>query len=233
LPAGDARLEFLAKEHQPGARHVTFGEGDADVRLVEYKPTDAGGTVKLDVFGDKYELKLQLVGKHAAVDACAALAAAHAAGASVAQALAGLERALPVAMRGEVIELGGRKVIVDCYNANPASMTAALHSLAERAHGLPAIAVLGDMLELGDHAASAHKDIGELAKKLGIGVVALGDQAKHVVDAAGKDAEVAASHSAAAERALARTESGGWILLKASRGMKLERVLDEMKEQTP
>ena len=233
LPAGDQRLEYWAREHQPGARHVTFGEGDADVRLVEYKPTEAGGTAKLDVFGDKYELELQLVGKHAALDACAALAAAHAAGASVVQALAGIERARPVSMRGEVVELGGRKVIVDCYNANPASMTAALLSLAERAHGLPAIAVLGDMLELGDHGPAAHKEIGELAKKLGIGVVALGEQAKHIVEAAGKDAELALSHAAAAERALARTESGGWILLKASRGMKLERVLDEMKEQTP
>ena len=137
-------------------------------------------------------------------------------------------------MRGEVIELGGRKVIVDCYNANPASMTAALHSLAERAHGLPAIAVLGDMLELGEHAPAAHKEIGELANKLGIGVVGLGEMAKYIVDAAGKDAELAPSHAAAAERALARTESaGGWILLKASRGMKLERVLEVMKEQTP
>jgi UDP-N-acetylmuramyl pentapeptide synthase len=104
--------------------------------------------------------------------------------------------------------------------------------LAERARGLPAIAVVGDMLELGEHAPAAHREIGELAKKLGIGVIALGEQAKHVVAAAGKDAELAPSHAVAAERALARTESGGWILLKASRGMKLERVLDEMKEQT-
>ncbi len=237
LPAGDNRLEFWARQHQPTARHVTFGEGDADVRLVEYTPTDAGGIIKLDVFGDKHDLKLQLVGKHAAIDACAALAAAHAAGASVSQALAGLERALPVSMRGEIVEVGGRKVIVDCYNANPASMAAALHSLAERAHRgtnrVPAIAVVGDMLELGEHAPAAHKEIGELAHKLGIGVIALGDQAKHVVDAAGKDAELVTSHVQAAERALARTESGGWILLKASRGMKLERVLEEMKEQTP
>jgi MurE/MurF fusion protein len=233
LPAGDERLERWARQHQPKARHVTFGEGDADVRIIDYKPTDAGGTAQLEVFGDKHELRLQLVGKHAAIDACAALAAAHAAGASVAQALSGLERALPVSMRGEVIELGGRKVIVDCYNANPASMAAALHSLAERAHGLPAIAVIGDMLELGDHAPSAHRDIGALANQLGIGVIALGDQAKHVVDGAGNNAELVDSHIIAAERALARTESGGWILLKASRGMKLERVLDEMKEQTP
>ena len=233
LPAGDARLEYWARQHQPTARHVTFGDTEADVRLVAYRPTDAGAIVELDVFGDKHELKLQLVGKHAALDACAALAAAHAAGASVSQALAGLSRALPVAMRGEVIELGGRKVIVDCYNANPASMTAALHSLAERARGVPAIAVVGDMLELGAHAVGAHREIGELATRLGIGVIGVGDLARHVVDAAGDTAELAATPAAAAERALARTEAGGWILLKASRGMKLERVLDEMKEQTP
>jgi murE/murF fusion protein len=233
LPAGDERLERWARQHQPTARHVTFGEGDADVRLVAYTPTDAGARVKLDVFGETHELKLQLVGKHAAIDACAALAAAHAAGASVSQALAGLSRALPVAMRGEVVELGGRKVIVDCYNANPSSMAAALHSLAERAQGGAAIAVIGDMLELGTHGVEAHREIGALAAKLGIGVIGFGDLAKHAVDAAGKDAELADTPAAAAERALARTESGGWILLKASRGMKLERVLDEMKEQTP
>jgi MurE/MurF fusion protein len=233
LPAGDHRLDRWAKQHQPRARRVTFGEeGDADVRIVEYTPTDAGGIAWLDVFGDKHELRLSLVGKHAALDACAALAAAHAAGASVSQALAGLSRALPVSMRGEVIELGGRKVIVDCYNANPASMAAALHSLAERARGTVALAVLGDMLELGEHATLAHREIGELAKQLGIGVVGLGELARHVVEAAG-DAELASSHAAAAERALARTESGGWILLKASRGMKLEQVLEVMKEQTP
>ena len=62
-------------------------------------------------------------------------------------------------MRGEVVEVGGRKVIVDCYNANPASMAAALRALAERAHGRNRRSPsLGDMLELGDHAAAAHRD---------------------------------------------------------------------------
>jgi UDP-N-acetylmuramyl pentapeptide synthase len=124
-------------------------------------------------------------------------------------------------------------VIVDCYNANPASMAAALRTLAERAHGLPAIAVVGDMLELGDHAPAAHREVGTLAKELGIGVIAIGEQSKHVVETAGPDAEHVSSPAEAAERAFARTEKAGWILLKASRGMKLERVLDAMKERTP
>ena len=231
-PADDPRLETLAREHQPRARHVTFGEGDADVRLAGYEPTDAGGIVQLDAFGDRHELRLQLVGKHAAIDACAALAAAHAAGASVAQALVGLARARPAAMRGEIVEVGGRKVIVDCYNANPASMAAAMRTLAERAHGGVAIAVVGDMLELGDHARDAHREVGVLARELGISVIAIGEYAQIVAGAAGKGAEVVLTPDEAAERALARSESGGWILLKASRGMRLERVLDEMQEQT-
>jgi murE/murF fusion protein len=232
LPADDLRLERLARTHRPHARHVTFGEGDADVRLVEYAPLDAGGKLVLDVFGARHDLELQLVGRHAALDACAALAAAHAAGASIAEALSGLRRARAPSMRGEVIELAGRKVIVDCYNANPASMAAALRALAERAHGHTALAVVGDMLELGAHAKAAHGDVGALAKSLGVGVIALGEQAATVVDAAGPPAEVAADPAAAAARALARTQTGDWLLLKASRGMRLERVLDALREAT-
>jgi UDP-N-acetylmuramyl pentapeptide synthase len=134
-------------------------------------------------------------------------------------------------MRGEVVMLGGRHVIVDCYNANPASMAAALRTLAERAHGHPAIAVLGDMLELGDHAETAHREIGELAKQLKIKVIAIGDHATTVANAAGGESMVALSHEDAADAALAETDhSGGWILLKASRGMRLEQVLEAMKE---
>lgn len=232
LPADDPRLERLARRHRPHARHVTFGEAEADVRLVEYTPLDAGGKLVLDVFGVRHELELQLVGRHAAIDACAAIAASHAAGASIAQALEGIRRARPPAMRGEVVELAGRKIIVDCYNANPASMAAALRATAERAHGHTGIAVLGDMLELGSHAPSAHREVGALAKQLGLGVIALGEHAPSVVDAAGGLAEIATDPVTAAAQALARTAAGDWILLKASRGMRLERVLDALKEAT-
>jgi murE/murF fusion protein len=225
LPAGDVRLEKWAREHQPHARHVTFGEGDGDVRIVSYRPVDAGGVAVLDVFGERHELVLGLVGRHTAIDACAALAAAHAAGASVAQALAGLARARPPSLRGELIDVAGRKVIVDCYNANPASMDAALRALAERADGRTALAVLGDMLELGDHGPAAHREVGALAKQLGIDVVALGELAREITGAEHVDSP----HTAAA-RAFARTQPGDWILLKASRGMRLERVLDAMRE---
>jgi murE/murF fusion protein len=228
-PVDDLRLDRWAREHQPTARHVTFGEAGADVALVEYTPLDAGGRLVIDVFDVRRELELQLVGKHAAIDACAALAAAHAAGASIDQALAGLARAKPPSMRGEVVDVRGRKVIVDCYNANPASMAAALRTLAERG-GTSAVAVVGDMLELGDHAAKAHADVGALIKQLGLGVIALGEHAAKVIDAAGAGDRVD-DPAAAAARVLERTKPGEWILLKASRGMRLERVLAEMKKE--
>ena len=236
-PVDDARLERWARTHQPRARHVTFGERGADVQLTEYTPLDSGGRIVIDMFGTRHELVLGLVGRHAAIDACAALAAAHAAGASIGPALAGLARARPPAMRGEVIAIAGRKVIVDCYNANPASMAAALRALAERttkrpdtASGTPprGIAVVGDMLELGDHALVGHRDTGALARELGLGVIALGEHAKTVVEAAGPDAELVDTPAVAATRALARTSPGDWILLKASRGVRLERVLEAM-----
>ncbi|HEY4240672.1 MAG TPA: UDP-N-acetylmuramoyl-L-alanyl-D-glutamate--2,6-diaminopimelate ligase [Kofleriaceae bacterium] len=224
-PADDERLATWARQHRPHARTVTFGEAGADVALVGYAPTDGGGALELDLFGERRSLALQLVGKHAALDACAALAAAHAAGASIDDALAGIARARPPSMRGEIVLVAGRHIIVDCYNANPASMAAALRALVDRpSPTTKRLAVLGDMLELGRFAPDAHREIGTLARSLGVEVVALGEHAALLGDPVPDPA-------AAAERALANTRPGDWILLKASRGMRLERVLDAMKER--
>jgi murE/murF fusion protein len=233
-PASDERLAALARGHRPDARHLTFGEHGADVALAGYRPLPTGGELELGVLGQRHPLVLPLVGKHAALDACAALAAALAAGASVDLALRGLARARPPAMRGEVIDVAGRHVIVDCYNANPASMTAALHALAERAGGpgprRTALAVVGDMLELGSHGPAAHHEIGQLARQLHVAVVALGELAGAIAESAG--GELAGSPAEAAAHALARTQPGDWILLKASRGMRFERVLEAMRQVT-
>ena len=226
-PAEDERLAVLARFHAPKARVVTFGDVDtADVRLAGYRPSPGsdGSDLQLDVFGERRELHIALAGRHAAIDACAALAAAHAAGASIDEALAGLPRARPLAMRGEIVDLAGRHVIVDCYNANPASMAAALRTLAERAVADDGtrVAVLGDMLELGRSAPAEHATIGALARELGIRVFALGDHAAAL-------GEPVADPAAAARRALAATRPGDWLLVKASRGMRLERVVEAMR----
>jgi murE/murF fusion protein len=229
-PHGDARLAAHAHAHAPGARTLTFGEeAGADVRLVDYASDGRGSTLALDIGGATHALRLPLVGRHTAIDACAAIAAAIAAGVSIADALAGLARARPAAMRGEVVDIGGRHVIVDCYNANPASMAAALRTLGELATDHRAVAVVGDMLELGEHAAAEHAKIGAQAADLGVLVIALGAW-KATVAAHRNDTWTTDEPLVAARQALALTEPGDWVLIKASRGMRLERVVDAMRE---
>jgi UDP-N-acetylmuramyl pentapeptide synthase len=111
-------------------------------------------------------------------------------------------------------------------------MSAALHTLAELAHDRRGIAVVGDMLELGDHAETAHRDVGQLAAELGLPVVSIGRWKDVVRDATGQPALAWSTDDPtdAARQALAATEPGDWILVKASRGMRLERVVDAMKE---
>ena len=94
-----------------------------------------------------------------------------------------------------------------------------------------ALAVLGDMLELGDDAPAAHRNAGRLAATLGLAVIALGDFAGELgVGArdAGGQATAAADPADAARQALAGSAPGDWILIKASRGMRLERVVAEL-----
>ncbi len=233
-PADDDRLTGQARGH--GIRLITFGEAAAaDVRLVGYHPFGPGGAdLHVDAHGERRRFRLPMIGRHNAVDAMCALAAALAAGVDLDVALAGLERARPAPMRSEVKDIGGRHVIVDCYNANPASMAAAIDTLMELRGSARALAVIGDMLELGVHAADAHAAVGERLGELGVPVVALGEHKQIVVDATGVPALSWTTDDpvAAARQVLAMTEPGDWVLVKGSRGMRLERVIDALEEIT-
>jgi UDP-N-acetylmuramoyl-tripeptide--D-alanyl-D-alanine ligase len=260
-PAGDARLESYAAG---AARSSSFGvEAEnpaADVTLVSYQlatrkgaadaagaDSVAGANLVIAAQGKKQGVFLRLVGVHNAINATCAVAAALAAGVDLEQAVIGLARARPADMRGEIIDIAGRRVLIDCYNANPASMSAALATLADLCASTQSagVAVLGDMLELGDSAAGAHRDAGALASRLGIAVIALGELGAHMVEGAGgqraadppratraadpQRATRAADIESAARAALGRTRPGDWILIKASRGMRLERVVAAMR----
>jgi murE/murF fusion protein len=231
-PADDDRLTSRARGK--GARLITFGEAaSADVRLVGYHPFGPGGAdLHVDALGERRRFRLPMIGRHNAVDAMCALAAALAAGVGLDVALGGLERARPAAMRSEVKDLAGRHVIVDCYNANPASMAAAIDTLVELRGSARAIAVVGDMLELGEHAHDAHAAVGERLGELGIPVIAMGEHKQIVADATGVPALSWTTDDpvAAARQLLAMTEPGDWVLVKGSRGMRLERVIDALAE---
>ncbi|WP_428262301.1 bifunctional UDP-N-acetylmuramoyl-L-alanyl-D-glutamate--2,6-diaminopimelate ligase MurE/UDP-N-acetylmuramoyl-tripeptide--D-alanyl-D-alanine ligase MurF [Haliangium sp.] len=177
---------------------------------------------------ERSAVTIALVGRHNAANAACAVACAVAAGVPAEQAIAGLARARPPAMRGQIRTVAGRQVLIDCYNANPASMAAALATVDElaRTRGARALAVLGDMLELGDEAPAAHREVARDAAARGIEIIALG---AHGPDLAGPDGPCFDDPEAAADQALARTRAGDWILVKASRGMRLERVVTAME----
>ena len=130
--------------------------------------------------------------------------------------------------RGEELPLPGRGVVInDAYNANPTAMEAALRHLAERGGSRRRLAILGGMAELGDHAERHHREIAELARELGVEVIAVGDLAR------GYDAETwvpdAASALAAARE---RVEPGDAVLVKASRAVALEGIAPALANPT-
>jgi UDP-N-acetylmuramoyl-tripeptide--D-alanyl-D-alanine ligase len=146
----------------------------------------------------------------------------------------GLEAFRPVAMRSELKDVQGRTVLADYYNANPGSMNAALETLASLKTGTRTIAVLGDMLELGDTAAEAHRTIGAVAMKLGIDLmITVGPLAKHIAEgalAAGMSRErvfETDTTSRGAELLRGHSRPGDTVLIKGSRGMKMEKILEE------
>ncbi|GAA1376481.1 UDP-N-acetylmuramoyl-tripeptide--D-alanyl-D-alanine ligase [Luteococcus sanguinis] len=191
---------------------------------------------------ERHEVSLRVLGDHQVSNAIAAAAAAIAAGVEpqiVAHALSAATTRSH--WRMELTERAdGAAVLNDAYNANPDSMAAALHTLggiaaARRAIDpcARAIAVLGDMLELGDDAPALHAELGRLAAEVGVDeVVAVGEYAEQIAGAA-RDAGIEA-------RALPRREVSGSlalgpadvVLVKASRGLALETVADELVAAT-
>ena len=137
-----------------GARVVTFGV-DADARMLACEARDGALTLAARIDGGDLDLTLATTGRHFAMNAVGVLAACAALGADVAQAARDLGTWRPPAGRGAVETLGNLRLIDDAYNANPASLSAGLATLAALGGGRR-VAILGDMLELGPDEAAQH-----------------------------------------------------------------------------
>ncbi|MFO0576019.1 MAG: UDP-N-acetylmuramoyl-L-alanyl-D-glutamate--2,6-diaminopimelate ligase [Polyangia bacterium] len=179
--------------------------------------------------GNRQRAQLPLLGAHHAENAALAAAAALALDVGPAAIALGLVRARPGKHRGQLQSIGDRHLIDDCYNANPASMAAALRTLSGLRGTGRGVAVLGDMLELGPTELELHARIGEVAAECGLHkLIAVGQRARHIASAAkerGVDAVAAADAEDAASLAAQATRPGDWILVKGSRGMALEAVI--------
>ena len=242
LPADDVMIAAQA-EQVPVERRLRFGaRGAGDVRVLDVVPAGAAGAVvRYGVRDTPVVVRLPLPGVHNARNGAAALAVALAAGVPVAAAAKALESVQLPAHRSAALPVGGRTILDDCYNANPASMRAALAAVRAAAAGnggdARAFAILGDMLELGPDAEAHHRDIGrEAGVQLG-GLAAVGNFAASAVEgarAAGMPAARArafGSPEAAAAEVAAWTAPGDWILVKASRGLRLERAVEALREK--
>lgn len=181
------------------------------------------GRVEFEL-ADGTRWRLPVPGLHNASNAAAAIAVARHLGLGEREIARGLEAFEPADMRLSVREVSGAMVLVDCYNANPDSMAAGLRTLADLGRGSTTVAVLGDMLELGPDAPAWHRQIGELARELAAERVFIGPQSRAAHEAGG------GVWFASAEEARGRVASlmrpGTVVLLKASRGMALERLLE-------
>ena len=213
---------------------VMYGFGaPADVRAENFQPNGAEGS-SFDIIagGVRERVSLPLVGKHNAYNALAAVATALERGITPSGAAAALATLQPADKRGQLLDLGGVTVINDCYNANPKAMMAMVDALA----GIPAkrrIVVAGEMLELGATAPDLHRGTGVyMADKKVDFVLGVRGLARGIVEAAkegGVPAEFVDTPEQAGEWLGRNTHPGDAVLLKASRGVRLERALDAWK----
>jgi UDP-N-acetylmuramoyl-tripeptide--D-alanyl-D-alanine ligase len=174
--------------------------------------------------------ELKVPGRHNVSNALAAIAAATAAGARIGAAASALTAFRPISGRLHTrIGLNGATIIDDTYNANPDSVKAAIAVLANAA-GAKWL-VLGDMGELGDQGPAFHREIGEYARAAGVDhLLAVGELATHAVAAFGPGGKHYADQISLVHELNAVLERGTTVLIKGSRFMKMECIVERLGE---
>ncbi|MBM3882229.1 MAG: UDP-N-acetylmuramoyl-tripeptide--D-alanyl-D-alanine ligase [Verrucomicrobia bacterium] len=187
-----------------------------------------------EVLSGRY--RLRLLGRHQVANALLALAVGSEFGLSRAELERGLAAAGPVRMRLQLVDFGGVQVLDDCYNANADSMGAALDTMAELGARGRRVAVLGDMAELGGHSRGAHEEVGRHAARCGVTHLFAVGQMAPVLGAAALGAGMAevrqfSDAGSAAEAAAGFVRPGDLVLVKASRSVRLEHVVERLRQE--
>ena len=233
------RLKAIAEKL--GAKPVTFGfNAGADVQGLDFRSSDDGSDMTVRIGGSNFAVHLAIPGRHIAENALAVAAALYFIGVDVATALTALADLAPPSGRGARSTLyigGGEALLIDeSYNANPASMKAALATLGAvpRQKYSRRIAVLGDMLELGSEAPALHTslkgDVDEAEVDL---VFACGQHMKGLYDAlpAAKKGGYALTSSSIEATLAGNLRAGDVVMVKASNGTRLGPVVAALKTQ--
>ncbi len=234
----DDRFAALWHEMARAAgRVVTFGMQER----ADFSGADAVTRLTEDGFVTGFELRsplgnvhltIALAGQHNVMNALAAAAAAHAAGADLEAIVKGLEATRAVSGRLQMRRtVHGARLIDDSYNANPASLRAGIRSLSEipGEHWL----VLGEMAELGEDSSRLHTEMGLFARENGVQrVFAIGTEAQHAVEAFGSGAQWYDDIDALTSDLQSQLKEGVTVLTKGSRVNRLERIASALTEQS-
>ncbi len=223
-----AAMKNLAK---PGVNVVTYSlEGAADLVAKDILIGSVATEFTLSYGGADYDFEIPMIGRHNVSNALAAIAAGLTVGLSVEEIQRGISTLTTTKMRFEVIRRDGLTIVNDAYNASPASMRVAIKTMSE-VYGGRLIAVLGDMLELGDISERVHKEIGaELVENKFDTLITLGELGKFIAQGA-REAGLENvysfdTHEAAAKKILELVRVGDTILFKASHVMHMEKIIE-------
>jgi UDP-N-acetylmuramoyl-tripeptide--D-alanyl-D-alanine ligase len=222
LNADDKYFEALSGMTPAGI--ASFGFAAGDYRAENYRAAPEGGSI-FSVRGK--EVRLGLEGRHQALNALAALAAADFAGVPLE---VGAESLSEVAVDHRLQEIkapAGFVVVDDAYNASPESMLAAFAAMSDRPRGGRLLAVLGEMRELGGLADESHRVVGMHAAKVFDAVCVLdGERARILAEAAG--AEIVPNRAEAVLWVRRNAQEGDRVLIKGSHGVRLDEVVKEL-----
>lgn len=215
---------------------VYFGKGPcANPRAESATEMGANGQcIRVRAGEQEGELRLQLLGQHNAANALAAIAVGIEAGIPLEDCMAALAALQPGDKRGQTLEINGATLINDCYNSNPEALKAMIQTLMT-VPGQRHILVAGEMLELGRETAALHHSCGGAAGSAGVDIVlGVRGNAIHIVEGAkntGSEATFLESPEQAGAWLSRNMRAGDVVLLKASRGVRLERALDELEKK--
>jgi UDP-N-acetylmuramoyl-tripeptide--D-alanyl-D-alanine ligase len=237
-----ARLNRAAKKRGI-SRIVSFGVNEkANARLIDISLHAACSAVHADILGQEVTYKLGMPGRHMAMNSLAVLAASSLAGADLALASLSLSQIVPAAGRGvrrALVVPGGEVTLIDeSYNANPASMAAALSVLGQAPIGPRGrrIAVLGDMLELGVTGAELHGGLNDAIKTHQVDLVyCCGPLMRNLWDAlsTGKRGGYADSAANLQPQVLSAVRAGDAVMIKGSFGSKMKTIVTALEKRFP
>jgi UDP-N-acetylmuramoyl-tripeptide--D-alanyl-D-alanine ligase len=229
LNGDDPRVRAMAGLTPAGSILYGFAE-DCRVRASEVEPLGlAGVRFTLRALGRESRVTLPLAGRHNVANALAGVAVGLAAGLGWEEVIEGLE-SLRSGLRLVVVPgRGGSTVIDDTYNASPASVLAALDLLAQLPE--PRTAILGDMLELGSYEVEGHREVGRRAAQVVQHLVAVGPRARLIGEAASASGLTEVSYAPDSDAVSYVPGAGEHILVKGSRSMFMEKVVDKLRAE--